>query len=66
MRRQIVSCVNLVLGASAVPVACGDRDRAPVLDGCLTDAQESTVMPNAGRAGSHSGPKATDKSASSP
>lgn len=32
----------------------------------LTDAQESTAMPMAGQADSHSAPKATDQSASSP
>jgi len=32
----------------------------------LTDAQEKNAMPMAGQADSHSAPKATDKSASSP
>jgi hypothetical protein len=51
---------------AAGPSASTAANASIVTNGTLSDAQESTAMPMAGQADSHSAPKATYKSASSP
>ena len=51
---------------AAEPSASMAANASIVTNSTLTNTQESTAMPMAGQAGSHSAPKSTDKSASSP
>ncbi|MDP1647836.1 MAG: hypothetical protein Q8M01_06515 [Rubrivivax sp.] len=51
---------------AAEPPASTAETASTRTNATLSDAQEKTAMPMAGQADSHSAPKATDKSASSP
>jgi hypothetical protein len=51
---------------AADPSASTAANASIVTNSTMTNTQESNAMPMAGQAGSHSAPKATDKSASSP